>query len=185
MKKYDTDKFKNGLIDVYKDVFGNIRNKKISLLEIGVAQGGSIKFWADYFKHPESKIIGLDIALPNSSLPKKVIVYKCDQNDSKYLKQIAVTHGPFDIIIDDGSHRQKETMNCFNVLLDYVAVGGYYVIEDWAVGYFDDLRYKGMVNVITSIVEIAPKLKLEGLNIILDYHKALAFFRKGDVGWKE
>jgi demethylmacrocin O-methyltransferase len=185
MKKYNTDKIRNGLLDVYKNVFGNIRNKKISLLEIGVAKGGSVKFWADYFKHPESTIIGLDIALPNIFFPKKVIVYQCDQNNSEHLKEIAIKHGPFDIIIDDGSHLQKETMNCFNVLLDYVVAGGYYVIEDWAVGYSDKPKYKGMVNVITNIIENASRLKIEAFNVLLDYHKALAFFKKGTTGWKE
>lgn len=203
--KYESDKFKNGfLVCEYLSLLDPLRYKKITLLEIGIGKGGSLEFWADYFKNPESKIVGIDINLPKvekidikvprvgievklpivfltkkKGFSKNVIVYECDQNDSLGLKNIAEKHGPFDIIIDDASHQKIETENCFNVLFDHVIPGGYYVIEDWASGYW---FYPGMVEVVTNIIHRAPQLKIEGMNIILTPQKSIAFFKKGDTG---
>ena len=201
--KYETDKFDNGLIWDYSTLLSPLKYKKITLMEIGVAVGGSIDYWADYLKHPDSKIVGVDCRLPKVDLidinltaagkkvklslfsterafPKNVVIYECNQNDSQSLRAIAEKHGPFDIIIDDASHHKAETENCFNVLFDHVNLGGYYVIEDWNVGYrYSESHYQGMVEVITNIVKHVPQLGIEEMNIILKQKKAVAFFRKG------
>ena len=184
--QYDTDKFRNGLMFEYLSILAPLRYKKITLLEIGIFKGGSLRFWCDYFMNPESKIIGIDISPPEDKFRENVFIYKCDQSDHIKLKTIAEKYGPFDIIIDDGSHFREETQNCFDVLLDYVVPGGFYVIEDWAVGYWEDKpQYRGMVELITETIKNVPRLKIEGMKIILDKNKAIAFFRKGIEGWIE
>lgn len=183
--QYESDKFQSGIIEEYLSRFNHLTTEKITLLEIGIYKGGSLSFWADYFKNPETKIIGIDINPPDVIFPSNVIVYQCNQNDTFKLRKIAEEHGPFNLIIDDGSHQRKETENCFKVLLDYVSTGGYYVIEDWAVGYWrDQPHFKGMVELVTKIIETTPQLKIEGMNVMLGPHKAIAFFQKGDTGWR-
>ena len=131
-------KYKANLTTEYKSLFRYMKFKKIKMLELGIDYGGSLLFWSDFFLHPGARIIGLDIKLPlGITFPRRVTVAQCDQNDSVALKKIAEQYGPFDIIIDDASHCEKETENSFNTLMQYVKPGGYYIIEDWRVGYFN------------------------------------------------
>ncbi len=178
MNQYDTDKIKNGILDDYVKIFSVLKDKKISLLEIGVLKGGSIRFWSDFFTHENAQIIGIDISPPGIEFPENVVIYKCDQNNTKMLREIAAKHGPFDIIIDDGSHRAKETENCFTNLINYVTAGGYYIIEDWAAGYMDVRKYKGMIEVVIDKIKKWPKMqdKIRGYSIIMDPPKTYAIF---------
>ena len=46
--------------DIYKENFSSYKNKKITILEIGVQNGGSLKMWQNYFSS-DSLIVGIDI----------------------------------------------------------------------------------------------------------------------------
>jgi cephalosporin hydroxylase len=181
---FDSDKMLTGLASEYRVLFESMQYRPVRVLEIGVWRGESLRFWAHFFCHPESVIVGIDKAPPETQVASNVRIYRCDQNDTPGLRTIADEHGPFDLVIDDGSHFARETENCFRVLFDYVAPGGYYVIEDWAVGYWrHEPAYAGMIEVVTDIVRRIPELRIEGCRILLAPGKAAAFFRRGLQGW--
>lgn len=132
-QKYNTDKYSTGLIYKYERLLAPWRQEKIVLLEIGTYYGGSLRYFREYFTHPETRIIGVDNApclTPEPSDSFEFIL--CNQNDVPGLSTLATQHGPFDIIIDDGSHHGQETWNSFSVLWNYVKPGGMYLIEDWS-----------------------------------------------------
>ena len=56
---YKTDKLEHGYTAFYEKYFENIRDQKLQILEIGIADGKSLLMWSDYFKN--STIIGIDI----------------------------------------------------------------------------------------------------------------------------
>ena len=81
-KKFNSDKIKHGYIEIYSNYLSNLKNKKLKILEIGVADGKSILSWSDYFK--KSLIIGMDIKKLNLKKLKsiiKCIVAGCKQYD--------------------------------------------------------------------------------------------------------
>jgi len=187
-KIYQTDKIANGFMPDYERILALFRQQPVRVLEIGVFKGGSCTLWGDFFSHPQSRITGLDIVLPKGASPTdpRITLEQCDQNDAVGLRKIAERSGPFDVIIDDGAHRFDETRNCYQVLFEHVNPGGYYIVEDWGVGYWKDQQhiYGGangntMVTLITSIMHSIPDAPIAGYQIILDTHKCLAFFRKG------
>ena len=189
-KPYKTDKIPNGFMSDYERVFSPFRENPVRLLEIGVAEGGSCELWSDFFAHPDTRVVGLDLVLPeapgNQDANSRITLLKCDQEDSGRLRTIAAQYGPFDIVIDDGSHRFAPTLNCFRQLFDCVREGGYYVIEDWAVGYLPELQRtfggrfgKTMVTLVTDIMRSIPNASIAGYQVVLDTNKSLAFFRKG------
>jgi cephalosporin hydroxylase len=190
---YDTDKVATGLLAEYQTRFAHLCDRPVKLLELGIARGGSLLFWAYYFRARETRIVGVDRKLPKTPLPASITMECCDQMDRTGLSALATAHGPFDIVVDDASHRTRETRRSFEVLWPHVAVGGTYVIEDWAVGYWPKKRrylprlpargYRGMVQVVTGIVERVPALQIESFEVLLAPHKAMAFFRKGEQGW--
>jgi len=59
-----------------------------------------------------------------------------DQNDSGLLNKIGRQPGPFDIIIDDGSHVNEHVKTSFRSLFPYVRPGGLYVVEDLQTAYW-------------------------------------------------
>ena len=58
---YKSDKIKHGYIEIYEKYFEKIKEQKLKILEIGIADGKSLLTWSDYFVN--SLIIGIDILL--------------------------------------------------------------------------------------------------------------------------
>ena len=46
--------------NIYEENFSKFKKKKITILEIGIAKGGSLRMWKNYFSS-DSKIVGIDI----------------------------------------------------------------------------------------------------------------------------
>ena len=152
---YPTDKFESGLIHEYINILQGLKCQPITFLEIGVAEGGSLNFFADYFEHPDTKIVGFDLYPPMAENPdfrKNCDFHICDQNDNAKIKEIADQYGAFDIILDDGAHFKKETENCFDILFPYLKPGGYYLIEDWTAELIGK-KYAGMIDLMLSIIK--------------------------------
>ena len=47
---YKSDKIEHGYIEIYESYFEKIRDEKLKIFEIGIADGKSLLTWADYFK---------------------------------------------------------------------------------------------------------------------------------------
>ena len=121
--------------DVYDRYFGPFRRKAISLMEIGVQEGPSMELWSRAF--PKGKILGIDIDLSKCKFrPKNVTPEECDVSDRERLHGIASHYGPFDVVIDDGSHFAHHQMAAFWTLWPFVKPGGYFIIEDLQVNYW-------------------------------------------------
>jgi len=135
---YETDKVDNKLIEIYENYFQQIKEKQISLFELGIYKGGSLLFWRDYFN--KGTIVGLDINnITMEDLSGRIKTFKGLQQDFKLLDKIRFETAPdgFDIIIDDASHIGELTKLSFWHLFDnHLASGGYYIIEDWRTGYY-------------------------------------------------
>jgi len=141
-KIYGTDKvdqnhtFNNlSYLDVYEKYFLEYRDKNISILEIGVRSGDSLRTWKSYFKHGE--IYGIDID-PNSQQfeEKRVRIEIGSQDDIRFLKTCFGEKTKFDIIIDDGSHVNRLTIKSFEYLFNNrLKSGGIYIIEDLRASY--------------------------------------------------
>ena len=120
---------------IYHDLFSGRREENLTLLEIGVggyasdrAGGLGLKMWADYF--PFATIIGLDIEPKRLVLPPRIKVVQGSQADDVLLHRLVDEFGPFDIVIDDGSHMVSHMLGSFMALYPIMAVDGIYAIED-------------------------------------------------------
>jgi hypothetical protein len=109
-------------LDIYEKHFARFRGKSPRVLELGVDHGGSLQLWKRYFG-PGAEIIGVDIN-PVSVFEEpgiNVLVY--DQCNPEFAKL-----GPWDIIIDDGSHNPEHQIKSFENL--WPRCQGVYLIED-------------------------------------------------------
>ena len=88
------------------------------------------------------------------------------QADAATLRECA-EHGPFDLIVDDGSHFPEHQMLAFETLFAAVKPGGVFIIEDietsyWPVGHQLYGNYMtGETNVVESFKRIADRVNHE------------------------
>ena len=132
--RYCTDKdTTHSYLEVYDEIFQSYQNKDINLLEIGNGVGGSIKLWLDYFK--SIKIHGLEIndlkGLHdlNNQYDNVDIVMGIDAYSEEAVNLTSLK-GPFDIIIDDGSHLTAHQLFVMNRYMPLLKSGGLMIIED-------------------------------------------------------
>jgi trans-aconitate methyltransferase len=180
--KYVTDKYiaetDIGHTKIYAELFEPLRNKPIDILEIGIANGGSLKMWADYF--PFANVSGIDIN-PNSLQYQnnQITVFIGNQNDSKFLDKFSCNE--YDVIIDDGSHYPIDQQISFTHLFDCVAPLGFYIIEDVCVAYMNEYKQDGSLNIIEYFKSLIDSIVKRENNIkSIQFYYNLIVIQKGD-----
>lgn len=144
--KYSCDKYyAHSYIPAYEALLkGRTINR---MLEIGIGYEGlmtpfvpryvvasSLKMWREYLPlaHIESFDIrqdAVDAAKEEFDTYSRVSLFTLDQSSITDL-WLAADGGPFDLIIDDGSHEPEHQILSAAVLVPHLGVGGVYVIED-------------------------------------------------------
>jgi hypothetical protein len=126
-------------LSYYDSLFEAWRDRPVSMLEIGVQNGGSLETWSHYFTAGE-RFIGCDID-PNCGLLQyddpRISIVVGDANGAASFQKIRALQADFDIVIDDGSHRSMDILNSFVNYFPLVKPGGLYVVEDTHTLYHD------------------------------------------------
>lgn len=126
-------------LDIYERHFARYQGTKVRVLEIGIDHGGSLQLWKQYFGS-QAEIIGVDInPVCQEYEEDQIKVVIADQCDPALARL-----GPFDIVIDDGSHVRSHQSQTFLTL--WPRTLGVYLIEDChgiapALSHSDFLRY--------------------------------------------
>jgi hypothetical protein len=139
---YGSDKgnIKHGYTKHYERIIGELggKNAPLSVGEIGVACGASLRMWANYL--PNAKIEGFDIRPDCANLCKDLPNVTITISDPRQVNR----DGQYDLLVDDGSHISEDIFGAFQHCLTWVKPGGFYVIEDMSCTYNDDYRVKFM-----------------------------------------
>lgn len=132
--KYNTDKnnsFHN-YSRQYDKLFSEYRDKQLRYLEIGVYKGESLKAMREVFKNAQV-IVGIDINHSCKSYEDEknnIYVEIGNATDKNFMKTIIDKYGPFDIILDDGSHVNRDVIKSFEFLFPLLNDNGLYIVED-------------------------------------------------------
>lgn len=129
--KHNTDKATHGYMQHYQKRIGDwiCQNDAVpkSILEIGCEKGNSLRMWNEIF--PEAKIYTIDL-FQEFDFPFDcdhfLTAIQGDQTDPRVLRE-ARNSGPFDFIVDDGSHNSRDQLITFYGLVGSSSV---YVVED-------------------------------------------------------
>lgn len=126
----------------YDRLFSCAREKPISLLEIGIQNGGSLKIWGDYFPKA-THILGCDINPLCKNLEyedSRIRVFVGDANDPLVYKKLIQVENKFDFIIDDGSHTSSDIIKTFSLYFNNLNKDGIFIIEDLHCSYLDSFE---------------------------------------------
>lgn len=130
-------------LDAYDDLLSKYQSQPVSMLEIGIQNGGSLEIWAKYFSNAKA-IIGCDINPECRKLAyddPRIKVVVGDAGNPKTKKEI-MHHVPvLDVVIEDGSHRSGDIIKAFAMYFPLINVGGTFIAEDLHCSYWQE--YEG------------------------------------------
>jgi hypothetical protein len=162
--RFGTDKSSrhHDYLNFYEQQFARRRQEPLTLLEVGVFNGASVRTWREYF--PNAKIVGADIEpMAKRWRGERIEIEYMDQSNLEDLNRVAIKHGPFDIVIEDGSHLWEHQITTLKTLYPHVRPGGLYVVEDLQTNFGEmQADYRG----------VATQTCVQFLKTWLDYHIA-------------
>lgn len=141
---------------IYDRHLARFRDRPVTVLEIGVSEGGSMLMWRHYFG-PRARIYGVDIDPRCKAIEQEQIqVFIGSQTDRTFLRELRRSLPPIDVLIDDGGHSMLQQRATFEELFDHVAPDGIYICEDVQTSYL--LRYGGGHRYRRSFMEFTKGL---------------------------
>ena len=148
MDRYGSDKAPHGFCEFYESFFAPVRESVKSVLEIGVADGASIRAWLDYF--PNANVWGMDAGRScvgkygDSALwpfeNRRFFACIGDQaNRDDLARLLSHPDAPdaWDIVIDDGGHTMEQQQVSLGVLFPHTRM--FYVVEDLHTSFMDEI----------------------------------------------
>lgn len=143
----------HGYLDILDRYFERFRNRPILGLEIGIQFAISTRMWLEYFSNTDAMWVGVDCVDNSVQVPDARFAFvKGDAGSNGFWDSFNPMLKPFDIILDDASHRAVDQQVAFNALWPRLSPGGLYVIEDtqtWSDSAFDSivsgLRWVGIL----------------------------------------
>lgn len=152
----------------YHRILGHLKDEKINILEIGVGGydnpncgGLSLLMWKDYFAN--GQITGFDIHAKKFGWEDRINLVQGDQSNPEDLLNCVENHGPFDVIIDDGSHIPEHIFISFETLFPTLKEDGIYIIEDTQTSYMRSFRGQWPGNLTNNTVNYFAQFA-HGLN---------------------
>jgi hypothetical protein len=140
----------------YENHFSRFRGQSVTILEIGCGAGGSLQMWKRYFG-PHAQIVGIDITEGCASFEEDQIAVRIgSQSDTAFLDALLAEFGPFDIVLDDGSHRMDDISTTFAHLYPTLPLTGVYMVEDLHTAYRPS--FGGGLGEPASFIEISKGL---------------------------
>ena len=153
-KKYSI-KWSN-YFEIYEKILRKYINKKITIVEVGVGDGGSLFMWRD-FLGKKAKVIGIEMNPDSKKLEKFGFeIFIGDQSSEKFWKKFFKKFGKIDILIDDGGHTNLQQITTLMQSIPFIKDGGSIIVEDTHTSF---MNYKGFKNPSkNSFINFSTKL---------------------------
>ena len=124
----------------YQDVLRDLRETQLSIVEIGIQNGGSLEIWASYFTNART-IIGIDVDQTCSSIQfndSRIKLYIGDALSHEIHREVTKVVSAIDFLIDDGSHTAFDVISVFLQYFPSISSNGIYAVEDTHTSYWSE-----------------------------------------------
>lgn len=132
--KHGTDQASSyhGYCDTMDEFLSPRRHDPVVVMEQGVLGGAGLRMWAEYFDHPDSRIIGVDPHTFDRKPieDKRVVVFQGSQCDWPLMVNIRQEYGEFDWVTDDASHFARAQQEAFGIIWPMIKPGGFWCCQD-------------------------------------------------------
>lgn len=166
-----------------------------NVLEFGIAEGGSILYFA--LAYPNYKFVGIDLRDSNDALQEHIkrlgleervkLYYNVDQSDEAAVNAIIRSNfgsEKLGCIIDDASHMYRPSRLTFEQTFRHLAPGGIFCLEDWSwaheAGQYQTSQWidqPALTNLLFEIIMLMPSTRGIIDNINIDFN--VAFIKRG------
>ncbi len=147
------------------------KQSPLSILEIGIRQGDSIKIWEESSLF--NKVVGLDITPAEAEngvqfkFSNKVTLEQgMDGYDPEVAKYISDKHSKFDIILDDGDHMWESQLKFFENYFPLLNPGGVIMCEDISQNYLPQLQQLCQQYKDFYVFDLRAKANIHGNEIV-------------------
>lgn len=123
---------------VYEEIFKKYVGNKITFVEVGVLNGGSLFMWRKYFGE-QATIIGIDLNPAAKKWEAEGFpIYIGSQSDPKFWEDFFKSVGKVDIVLDDGGHSNHQQILTADKCIPQINSGGMLVVEDVHTSYMSE-----------------------------------------------
>lgn len=142
--------------EIYHKHFSKFVGKKVTVLEIGVFEGGSLELWRDYFGD-KCKVYGIDINPDcKNHESEQIEILIGSSEDREFLRSVKDKISEIDIFIDDGGHNMNQQIVAFEELYPIISPDGVYLCEDLLTSYWEE--YGGGYKRENTFIEYSKNL---------------------------
>lgn len=121
----------------YPRFLDSLRSQSFDMLEIGVAEAGSLRMWERYF--PNATVYGAD----PEPYPGEARIFRVDQSDPSTVEDVARARR-WQLVIDDASHKPAHQLRTFTTMFTMLPPNAIYIIEDIETSYWRRTRDVGI-----------------------------------------
>ena len=116
--------------DVYHRHLHKFVGREVTVVEVGVFGGGSLRMWRHYFCE-DCSVHGVDIQEACKAYKDShTTIHIGDQEDRVFWQQFRESTPSVDVLIDDGGHLPEQQMVTLEEMLPHLRPGGVYICED-------------------------------------------------------
>lgn len=147
-EEYGTDKSRHGYAPVYEALLMLRRLDRMNLVEVGIGTmipdayctmkgyvpshyrpGGSLRAWRDWLVN--AHVFGVDFAPDTQFSEARIATVQGDSRDPNICNLLDDAGARiFDVVVDDGSHKDDDQLRTLLTLWPHLAADGIYFIED-------------------------------------------------------
>ena len=177
-------------LPVYQELLARYVNKPITIVEIGILNGGSLFMWRELLG-PDARIIGIDNNPGAKALEAEGFeIFIGNQACTLFWAEFFAAVGAVDVIIDDGGHTNKQQIETLEACLDNINDGGMLITEDTHTSYmshfgnpskFNFMNFsKHVVDLIqhrSPLVENRTRNRFRSAVFAVNFYESIVCFR--------
>ena len=140
---------------IYDSLLKQFQGKKITFVEIGVLDGGSLFMWRKFFGDT-ARIIGIDLNPEAIKWKEKGFeIFIGDQREISFWRNFFKEVGKIDILLDDGGHKNDQQIVTTLCALPNINDGGILIVEDTQTSFmkFGNFKHKSFINFVLGNVK--------------------------------
>ena len=152
----------------YKDLMGNLNSPPKVIVEIGIANGGSLELWRRVFGD-QVRIIGVDLnpnAVKLRNLGYEVLIADMGTSAGWNKLHDLLGNEKVTILIDDGGHTNPQQIFSISRGIPLLAPGGYLFIEDFHSAFMADFGNPSRFSSWNFLAELAEDFQKNHFKVL-------------------